>query len=404
MPCRTATLACFALLGAVLAGCAGTPPAPMPAAPAAAPAPPDPAAVRARLLRDDAFAAVKLPLSADDIFEPSPAMLDYLAGVEGRVLREADPRRALVDMLYQRHQLAIGYDASVTRTAAQAFEARAGNCLSLVVMTASFAKALGLPVRFQRVLVEDSWSRSGGLYVASNHVNLTLDTRPPRHQGFHRDEPGLVVDFVAPEDLRGRRMLPLSEATIVSMFFNNRAAEALDRAALDEAYAYARAAVQEDPLFVPAWNTLGVLYQRRGLPADAERVYAYALAQEPDNPKVMANRVATLRQLGRTADAEAQAAALAAVEAVPPFHWFEQGLQAMRERRYADARELFRKEVRREAHYHEFRHWLALSELALGQVAEAQRQLELAREASTTPAHHERYAAKIDRLRALRTQ
>lgn len=404
MPCRTVALNSLALAGALLTGCAATAPVPpKPAAPAAAEVP-DPQAQRAALMRDAAFGPARVRIAPDEVFAPSAEMLHWLAGPEARALREGDARRALIDMLYERHKLAIGYDGSVTRTAAEAFAARAGNCLSLVVMTASFAKALGLPVRYQRVLVDETWSRAGGLYVASTHVNLTLDNRPASGRVTRLEEPALVVDFVAPEDLRGRRMLPLSEATIVAMFMNNRAAETLETGSLDDAYAYVRAAVERDPLFLPAWNTLGVVYLRRGLTADAERVFAHVLAQEPENPKAMANRVNALRQLGRTREADGVAAQLAALEPTPPFHWFEQGVQAMREARYAAARDLFRKEVRREAHYHEFRYWLALSELALGQVAEAQRQLELARDASTTPAHQGRYAAKIDRLKAVLAQ
>jgi hypothetical protein len=41
----------------------------------------------------------------------------------------------------------IEYDSTVTRTAAQTYAARAGNCLSLVIMTAAFAEELGLRVR-----------------------------------------------------------------------------------------------------------------------------------------------------------------------------------------------------------------------------------------------------------------
>ena len=51
----------------------------------------------------------------------------------------------------------------MTRNAAEAFDARSGNCLSLVIMTAAFAKELGLPVRYQNVFVDEAWSRSGDL-------------------------------------------------------------------------------------------------------------------------------------------------------------------------------------------------------------------------------------------------
>ncbi len=62
----------------------------------------------------------------------------------------------------------------------EAFQARTGNCLSLVIMTAAFAKEVGLPVRFQSVYVPETWSRSGNLYFSSGHVNLASARSPSR--------------------------------------------------------------------------------------------------------------------------------------------------------------------------------------------------------------------------------
>ena len=64
-------------------------------------------------------------------------------------------RQALFDALYQPDQLKLEYDAAMTRNAAQAFAVRSGNCLSLVIMTAAFAKEMGLDVRYQNVFGED---------------------------------------------------------------------------------------------------------------------------------------------------------------------------------------------------------------------------------------------------------
>jgi Tfp pilus assembly protein PilF len=386
---RHALLLCCALLGA----CAGTPP---PATPMATPAP--------SFLRDDAFAAPAVRIDAADVFAPSEDMLAFLRGPGAKDLRDPDPRGALIDLLYRRQRLALEYDASVTRNAAEAFEARAGNCLSLVIMTASFAKAIGVPVRYQRVLVDENWTRSGDLYFASGHVNLTLDTNPLPSRAIRAYEPPLVVDFLPAAELRGQRTQPVSEATIVAMFMNNRAAEALAGGRLDDAYGWAREALAQDPTFLAGRNTLGVIYLRRGLAADAERVFADVLAQEPENVKALGNRIAALQALGRADDAARLAVQLARIEPTPPFHWFNLGLAAMRERDFAAARELFLKEVRREAYYHEFRFWLAQAELALGNVREARHQLDLARHASTTPHDQQLYAAKLDRLKALGVQ
>ena len=71
--------------------------------------------------------------------KPIPAMRSYLASKQVRTTRMYDRRRQLIDALY-RGDLRLEYDAATTRTAAEAFDARSGNCLALVLMTSAFAK------------------------------------------------------------------------------------------------------------------------------------------------------------------------------------------------------------------------------------------------------------------------
>src|SRR5204863_7553191 len=137
------------------------------------------------------------------------------------------PQRGLVEALYSKTQLKLEYDSELTRNAAETFKARAGNCLSLAIMTAAFAKEMGLAVRYQRVLVDDAWSRSGGIYFASLHVNLTLGTTQTGVHMLDSQNTPMTIDFLPGTDLRGRRMRVLQEDTIVAMYMNNRAAEAL---------------------------------------------------------------------------------------------------------------------------------------------------------------------------------
>jgi len=382
----TLSLSCL-----LLAACAGAPVTPAPDTRA--------------LFRDDAFAPPSVHIDADEVFALSDGMKAFLASSGAHMLRESDPRRQLVDALYKRQQLALDYDSSTTRTAAEAYAARAGNCLSLVIMTAAFAKALGLPVYFQQVYVDEAWSRSSNnLYVASGHVNLALESLPLLARSVRNIDPPLVVDFLPADELRGQRSRVIDESTVVAMFMNNRAAEAMADGQLDDAYWWVHAAMDRDPRFLVAYNTLGVIYLRHGLVGDATRVFSEVLQREPDNAKVMGNLVQALRLEGRGSEADALAQRLAQLEPYPPFYWFNAGLQAMHERDYERARELFNKELRREASYHEFHFWLAQAELGLGHVRQARRHLELAMQGSTTAHDHDLYAAKLDRLKAWRTQ
>src|SRR5690348_15194628 len=97
------------------------------------------------LFHDGLFAAPSAPIVPADVFALTPQMQAYAHAEIADRLNVRGRRQALIDALYDRGELKLEYDAVRTRNAAEAFDARAGNCLSLVIMTAAFAKELGLP-------------------------------------------------------------------------------------------------------------------------------------------------------------------------------------------------------------------------------------------------------------------
>ena len=181
------------LLATALAGCASL-----------VPATPD------ALLHDSLFANPPRPADADAVLALSPAMLAHLQVLRGQVSRAADLPLALGTSLYKPGGLRLDYDASVTRNAAQAFAARSGNCLSLVVMTAALAGALGLEVGFREVPTGDLFRREGDLTLHTGHVNLVLAPRLPlqpwRTASAEVVKRELVIDFLPSADLKGQRV------------------------------------------------------------------------------------------------------------------------------------------------------------------------------------------------------
>ena len=184
------------------------------------------------------------------------------------------------------------------------------------------------------------------------------------------------------------------------MFLNNRSAEALVAGRVNDAYWWARAAIGRDPKFVSAYNTLGVVYQRHGDLAEAERALAAGLERDPRNTHVMSNLVPVLGAMGRRAEAAALAHRLEELDPHPPFSYFTLGMNALRERNFTQARDLFAKEVDRAPYYHEFHFWLAQSYLALGQIDQAKKHLGLALEYSDTGRERALYAAKLARIKS----
>lgn len=310
-----------------------------------------------------------------------------------------DRRQALIDALYFKDSLQLAYDAGATRTAAQAFEGRAGNCLSLVLMTAAFAKHLGLPVGYQQVLVDDEYSRAGDLYFVSGHVNVMLGRHGPQ---MRTDEAQwLTIDFLPQLELRGQRTVALEEHTLVAMFLNNRSAEALARGEVDTAYWYARAALRHDPRFIAAANTLGVVYQRAGHGPAAERALRFVIERDPRSTSAWANLTRLLRGEGRHEEARIAAARLAALEPQPPFHFFERGRVALQQGHPAEARDLLLRELRLQPQQHEVHFWLAQAYAALGDATSTRHHLSLAADNSPTRQTRALYAGKLERLRAL---
>src|SRR6267143_169502 len=181
----------------------------------------------AQLFSDHLFAAPSERISAEDVFALSDAMKRFLEAEMADPLRTKGLHRALIDALYSKNQLRLDYDAEMTRNASQGFEARSGNCLSLVIMTAALAKELGLSVEYHSAFVEPAWSRVGGMYFLSGHVNLTLGGRSTGARTIYDAGELMTIDFLPAAELRGLRTWIIPEQTIVAMYMNNRAAESL---------------------------------------------------------------------------------------------------------------------------------------------------------------------------------
>jgi tetratricopeptide (TPR) repeat protein len=353
---------------------------------------------------DHLFSQSKEPINVGDVFATDPEMEKYLRSDIAPQLKSKGAQRGLFDALYDKRQLMLEYDSVMTKNAAQTFKSKTGNCLSLAIMTAAFAKKAGLSVEFQSVIVEDTWSRSGDLYINAGHVNIVLGKKSLNFNTKSIGDDSLTIDFLPPEEIRGQRTRLLNEETILAMYLNNRAAELLSQGKLDDAYWAAREAIKQDANFIPPYNTLGVIYKRNGNFLEAQQVLSFALQYAPDNTVVMSNLAQIFKDLGRQDEATILTSKLQKLQPYPPFHFFHLGQAAMQREDYAAAKVSFAKEVARDPHYHEFHFWLALAHSHLGEIKQASEQLTIAHENSTTRHDLDLYAAKLHKLKSLQTQ
>jgi Tfp pilus assembly protein PilF len=385
--CLLMVTAMAAALSTALGGCASVaPPSPTP------------------LLHDALFDHPPRPADADAVFSLSPAMQAHLDRLRLQTRRPEDLPLALAESLYQPGGLRLDYDASITRNAAEAFDARSGNCLSLVVMTTALARGLGLEVSFQDVRSDDQFRHEGDLTLRTGHVNLVLGERPRPQYGRSAQADlvlrQLVIDFLPQQTARGLPVAPIGQPQVLAMFMNNRAVEALLAHAPAQAYAWVREALRHDPGSAAAYNTLGVVYQRGGHLVPAAAAYEQVLAFDDRQVAAMVNLAQVRRAQGRDAEARAWEQRRAALEPKPPFHFLRLGQAALAAGDLALARAHFQRELRSQPESHEAWFGLARVHLAQGDHAQAEQALRQALAASATVGEQARYAGKLGALKA----
>ena len=309
-------------------------------------------------------------------------------------------RARLIESLYRNGHLKLEYESTLTRNAAEAFEARAGNCLSLVIMTAAFARELGLQVRYQSAYLEEIWSRKGSLLLKSGHVNITLGRRLADH-GVNPLPYSLTIDFLPqdesaqPEDDRDPGVAGRRDVHEQPVGRGAGAGAARRRVRLG-----ARGGPRRSFVSRRAEHTRRRLSAPRR--ARARRAPCSSTCWRPNRRTPARSRTWPKSRIAPAATSEAARlrARLAQVEPEPPLHFFNLGMTAMQSEDFRAARDHFAKEAARGEATADVHFWLGVAHYRLGDIERAARELSRAAEASASRTERDLYSAKLDWLRA----
>ena len=357
---------CTAACLLALAGCAVAPPAP----PLAAPVP----------WRDQAFAydSSLVSITKDDLFRLDPGLLQQLQGPEVKRMGTHQRLDHLLDLLFGVKRQRFMYAAGHSTTAAQTWQRRRGDCLSLALLTYAAARAMDMDAQMQEVDVPVLYDRRSGFDFANHHVNVRFtraDSNPWDAPGHWRD---IIVDF-EPEFGSARDGRPLTEDAVLARFYNNVAAEHLAAHRRNLAYAYFKAAITADPAFAASYTNLAGLYLEAAMTGEAEQLLRRALALS--DPAYVALPLDALRRLlldeGREAEAQPYAKRLEALRDRDPYHWIDVGLRHLQDGRYRQAIEALERAQAMTNGFAEVHRYLALAYWRAGDLREANEQLAL---------------------------
>jgi Tfp pilus assembly protein PilF len=349
------------------------------------------------LYQHEHFGARPAHINTDAVFQINDAMRQYVRVTLADQLAQGRIR-ALYEALFHSAQLKLDYDTVRTGTASETFATRQGNCLSLVIMTAVLAEELNIPTTFLHVLIDEHWLQRGDLNFASTHVNIVLGKIDRQEIATNRSK-ALIVDFAPVAAFKVSDVRRLSKARVLAMFANNRAAESVIDGRLSEAYWWSRVALENDPKYLVALNTMAVVFRRSGQPELAELALMRVRDMEPNNVHALVNLQGALKDQGRTQDVLRLENERKRLRPVALYADFRAALLALEAKDFARARDLLLLEARRHGSNADVRFQLARSFLGLGQYTRALAELERAVKLSTTVSERAIYTSKLDALK-----
>lgn len=308
-----------------------------------------------------------------------------------------DRMKTLMASIFDHSDFNLLYDNHANTIASDTFNTRAANCLSMSIMTYSLAKEAGIGVDFQEVEIPEYWTRREGYSLLNGHINLRL--KPEEERGrFYIKPKGVVVDFYPFIAKKRFPTIVVTKKRVLSMFYNNKGADALLQRDHDTAYAYFRKAVMADESFESPWINLGLLYRMTGHWDWAEATYHEALKIDPENLTTWENLAILHSVAGRDDKAKEIRQRVEWKRQQNPYYHFIKGEEQLEKENWDQAIAHFNRAIRINDSKHQFYFGLAKSYYGIGDVANSRTYLRKAKRLADYADQKEMYQGKLEFL------
>ena len=251
-------------------------------------------------------AVIELQLDPRDVVYPFEATPEMMAWAEEK-LQSHTQKDGLLQLTVLQNALfntsySFVYDNMRTLTAADAFAAREGNCISFTSLFVAISRGLGYPTFLASVRRDPGIAKTDGVIVVNHHVVAAY--RSPRR--VH------TFDFYTTFTEPHYHKRVIDDIAASAIFHTNLGGESIRNGDLGEARRHLEIATTLAPDRAPGWINLGVTRFRLGEVEGALEAYRSALLADPLNPSALTNMSIVYRSLGR--EEEAQTALRAAAE------------------------------------------------------------------------------------------
>ncbi|MBQ4834059.1 hypothetical protein J8L70_12470 [Pseudoalteromonas sp. MMG010] len=185
-----------------------------------------------------------------------------------------------------------------TLSATESVSLEKGNCISLAIVTQSYAELLGLETSFQEVSSTPIYAQQGNLIYVSKHLRTKVYAPPPEKKKgvLSLFRSGTLIDYFP---TRGSFYSGnASYNDLVSMFYSNLAGDTLQKKQYDFAYSFIIQANKYTPNHPELFNMAAILHRRMGDKTSAQHIYQTALEQDNVSVNLLSNYRILAQEMG----------------------------------------------------------------------------------------------------------
>lgn len=345
------------------------------------------------------FAEISIE-SEQQVFHLDETAKLFVATTIGSIENKIDQMEALVEAIFDRSELNLLYRGNANTNANNTFHAQEANCLSMSIMTYALATEAGFDVDFQEIMIPEYWTRRDGFSLLNGHINIKM-LAPMQPNVFELNRQSYQVDFDPQSSRRGLPKKVVSKQAVLSMFYNNKGADAVLRKDYVSAYSFFREALVINPSFDAAWINLGILYRLSEYFPQSEKAYQQALAINPYSLTALENLAYLYTFTGRNQEAQRILAKVNNQRSRNPYYHVNLGEQEIEQKHWDQALAHFRRALALDRDKHEVYFGLARVYFEIGELQQSERYLKQAKNKARNKFDEDRYQTKLEFLSSL---
>lgn len=344
--------------------------------------------------RSDSFVLVDVP-SVADIFQLSDERQNhflnyYYAEANLAVAEHIRLYNYLSDFL-------DGFDyKGKTYNAHFASTKRAGNCMSLAVLTKAYASLVNLDIKFKEVNTAPIYQRNSDVTTISSHIQTHLYAPkkiPQDKVSFGVIRSKIIIDYFPTADSFVGNVI--EDEDFSAMYYQNVAAEAIVDGDFDLAYSLLSAAMALSANNSKTLNTLAVLHKITKNKSLAEAIYVSEIENQNSTVNMLSNYILLLKEANRIEEVALMQAKYGEIRDDNPYRWYDLANQAYANENFSQALKYYEKSIQIAPYLHESFFGVAKTYFHLGSIRQAKKAMKKASELAYKPSDERRYLAKL---------